>query len=105
MCKKEVYYYSLKRENADKRNHRNRFFYCVGGANEIAAVLKKNGKGLYNRILIVGILMYLNDVDMADSLRQIEKVCETKSVICIREHRLSLAEIQRIEYIYFLTYV
>lgn len=61
------------------------FFYCVGGANEIAAVLKKNGKGLYNRILIVGILMYLNDVDMADSLRQIEKVCETKSVICIRE--------------------
>ena len=70
---------------ANKRNHRNRFFYCVGGANEIAAVLKKNGKGLYNRILIVGILMYLNDVDMADSLRQIEKVCETKSVICIRE--------------------
>ena len=61
------------------------FVYCVGGANEIAAVLKKNGKGLYNRILIVGILMYLNDVDMADSLRQIEKVCETKSVICIRE--------------------
>ena len=53
---------------ANKRNHRNRFFYCVGGANEIAAVLKKNGKGLYNRILIVGILMYLNDVDMADSL-------------------------------------
>ena len=23
MCKKEVYYYFLKRENADKRNHRN----------------------------------------------------------------------------------
>lgn len=40
---------------------------------------------MYNRILIVGILIYLNDVDMADSLRQIEKVCETKSVICIRE--------------------
>ena len=59
--------------------------YCVGGASEIAEILKKNGKGLYNRILIVGILMYLNDVDMENSLRQIEKVCEKKSIICIRE--------------------
>lgn len=35
--------------------------------------------------MIVGILMYLNDVDMENSLRQIEKVCEKKSIICIRE--------------------
>lgn len=72
-------------EIAKKRNHRSRFSYCVGGASEIAEILKKNGKGLYNRILIVGILMYLNDVDMENSLRQIEKVCEKKSIICIRE--------------------
>lgn len=70
---------------ANKRNHKSKFSYYVGSANEIAQVLEKNGKDLYNRILIVGILMYLNDVDMISTLEQIQRKCEEKTIICIRE--------------------
>ena len=70
---------------ANKRNDKSKFSYCVGGANEIETVLKKNGKGLYNRILIMGLLIYLNDTDMVSTLEQIQKVCEENTIICIRE--------------------
>lgn len=70
---------------ANKRNDKSKFSYCVGSASEIEAVLKKNGKGLYNRILIMGLLIYLNDRDMISTLEQIQKVCEENTIICIRE--------------------
>ena len=70
---------------ANKRNDKSKFSYCVGSANEIETVLKKNGKGLYNRILIMGLLIYLNDTDMVSTLEQIQKVCEENTIICIRE--------------------
>lgn len=70
---------------ANKRNHKSKFSYYVCSSNEIVQVLEKNGKDLYNRILIVGILMYLNDVDMISTLEQIQRKCEEKTIICIRE--------------------
>lgn len=72
-------------EIANERNKKERFSFLVGATNEIEEVLKRNGKGYYNRILMIGILMYLNDADMLHSLEQIEKVCEEHTIICIRE--------------------
>lgn len=59
--------------------------FLVGSVNEIENVLKDHKKGKYNRILIMGILMYLNEDDVNAALSQIEKVCEEHAVICIRE--------------------
>ena len=47
--------------------------------------LQKPGGGVYNRILMVGILMYLNDTELADTLAQIERISQEHTVICIRE--------------------
>lgn len=46
---------------------------------------QKPGGGVYNRILMVGILMYLNDTELADTLAQIERISQEHTVICIRE--------------------
>ncbi len=72
-------------EIAKRRNQLTNRDFLVGSANEIEAVLKKNAKGVYNRILLIGILMYLNDDDIIDVLTQVEKCCEEASIICIRE--------------------
>lgn len=72
-------------EIANRRNKKERFSFLVGATNEIEEVLNRNGRGRYNRILMIGILMYLNDDDMLHSLEQIERVCEEHTIICIRE--------------------
>lgn len=74
----------------------NRNFY-IGRTNELEKVLLNNGKSKYNRILMVGILMYLNDTDVINTLMQVERCCEEKTLICIREpiglgERLTLKE-------------
>lgn len=72
-------------EIANRRNEKEGFSFYEGATYEIEEVLRKNGKGKYNTILMIGILMYLNDKDMTDSLEQIERICEEHAVICIRE--------------------
>ena len=59
--------------------------FLVGKASEIGQVLDNNGKGKYNCVLLVGILVYLNESDVQTALSQIESVCEEHAVICIRE--------------------
>ncbi|MDE7272041.1 MAG: class I SAM-dependent methyltransferase [Lachnospiraceae bacterium] len=72
-------------ELAKRRHHKeNRSFY-VGAANEVWDVLKKHHKGGYNRILLIGILMYINDEDLITVMNQISKISEEHAVICIRE--------------------
>ncbi len=71
--------------------------FLVGRANEVEKILDRNKKGKYNRILLIGILIYLNDDDMIDTLEQIERCCENHAIICIREpigleERLTLKE-------------
>lgn len=74
----------------------NRFFY-VSMSSEVEKCLKDNSKGKYNRILLIGSLMYLNDDDMESTFKQIESVAEEKAIVCIREpigltDRLTLKE-------------
>lgn len=70
---------------ANQRNTREKFFFYEGSISEIDEVLRKNKKGKYNTVLMVGILMYLNDQDLLRSLQAIEKICEDHAVLCIRE--------------------
>ena len=73
-------------ELARKRNagKSSRHFF-VGKNTEIATVLQQNKKGMYNRVLLIGALMYLNDADVDTTLQQIVSVCEENALICIRE--------------------
>ncbi|MCM1234993.1 MAG: class I SAM-dependent methyltransferase [Ruminococcus flavefaciens] len=70
---------------ADKRNTKSQFSFLVGEANEIEETLEKNKRGLYNRILMIGILLYLNDDDMKSVFEQVERICQEHAVLCIRE--------------------
>lgn len=82
---------------ANKRNTKpNRFFYNAHST-DVANCLKAHGKGSYNRVIIVGGLMYLNDEDVQKTLEQIELVTEQNAILCIREpiginERLTLKE-------------
>ena len=84
-------------ELARKRTHeKNRVFY-VGSAIEFGTILTEHHKGQYDRIILMGILMYINDWDLAAVMEQILKTAEEHTVICIREpvgidERLTLKE-------------
>ncbi len=39
----------------------------------------------FNRVLIIGALMYLNDADLSKLFDQLNLICEKHSIICIRE--------------------
>ena len=85
-------------ELAKKRNQfgSNRDF-IVGHSADLRKILKENGKGKYNRILLIGSLMYLNDSDVESVMRQVEEICEERALICIREpvgiiNRLTLSD-------------
>ncbi|MGN0620282.1 MAG: radical SAM protein [Porcipelethomonas sp.] len=71
---------------ARKRNENlcNRFFY-TGSATELKSIIEKNGRGLYSHVLMIGILMYLNEDDVEEALRQVGELCQENAVICIRE--------------------
>lgn len=70
---------------ANQRNSRENFRFYEGSANNIEKVLSFHGRNRYNRILIIGLLIYLNDDDIIDALEQVEGRCEQHTVICIRE--------------------
>lgn len=62
----------------------NRCFF-VGAATDTEKLLMNNHKGKYDRILLIGILMYLNDEDIKETLSQLERCCKEHAIICIRE--------------------
>jgi 2-polyprenyl-3-methyl-5-hydroxy-6-metoxy-1,4-benzoquinol methylase len=71
---------------ASDRNSREQFCFYTGSMNEIETIIKeKQSNKKYNRILIMGIMLYLNDSDLLQSLQQIEHICEEHTIICIRE--------------------
>lgn len=72
-------------EIANKRNKKENFSFYEGAISETDKVLWKNGKGKYNTVLMVGILMYLNDQDLLQTLQSVERACEEHALICIRE--------------------
>lgn len=70
---------------AKARSHEeNRSFY-VGSVNHLKEVLTANRKGKFNRILLIGILLYINERDLVSVMNQLAEVSEEHAVICIRE--------------------
>lgn len=72
-------------EIAKKRNNRTNFSFLQGSATEIEKALAHHGKGKYNTVLMIGILMYINDNDMMSALNQVIRCCEKHATVCIRE--------------------
>lgn len=70
-------------EIAQKRNTSANVIFLTGSMTEIDTVLDEKQK--FNRVLVVGALMYLNDDDVLTTMEQVEKHCEPNTVICIRE--------------------
>ena len=70
---------------AKQRNSKEQFVFLEGASYEIEEVLRREKKEKYNTVLMIGILMYLNDKDLLSTLEQVEKICENKTTICIRE--------------------
>ena len=83
-----------KERNSDLKN---RFFF-VGDIKNVTEVIDNNhNNSKYNRVLLIGALMYLNDSDLVSALESVEKLCEANTIICIREpvgigERLTLKE-------------
>lgn len=72
-------------ELAKKRNkHSNRKFY-VSSSVEVEQKMEEQDEKNFNRVLLIGALMYLNDSDVKETLKQIEKLCDDRAIICIRE--------------------
>lgn len=70
---------------ANRRKTKSEATFLSGSMTDLDNVLTQNGKGAFNRVLMIGILMYLNDEDIIDVLKQTENRCEQSAVICIRE--------------------
>lgn len=70
---------------AKQRNKKENFSFYVGAAHEVESLLYKNSEGNFNTILLIGILMYLNDKELGNTLEQIERICDEHAVICVRE--------------------
>ena len=66
---------------AKSRNRKKNFFFYNSSIEKIGDILSEK----YNTVLLIGILMYLNDKDLASVLENIEKICEGHSILCIRE--------------------
>lgn len=72
-------------EIAKNRNKRENFFFYEGAVTELREVLKRNKKQKFNRVLMAGILIYLNDIDLKSALEQVESACSENARICFRE--------------------
>lgn len=84
-------------ELAKKRPHEVNRSFCVGALSNLQNVLAANQKSKFNRFLLVGILMYINDRDLMSVMNQMIKASEEHAIICIREpvgidERLTLKE-------------
>lgn len=65
------------------RNHATNVQFRVGSAAELDSVLSPTER--FNRILIVGLFMYLNDEGVLKCAKSLERHCESGTVVCIRE--------------------
>lgn len=70
---------------ARQRNIRDNCSFLEGSANEIEDIVTQTKKEKFNRILLMGILMYLNDTELENIFAQITRICQEDTVICIRE--------------------
>ena len=74
----------LKARELNKEKN-NRFFF-TGKSNEITASLLNNEwEDKFNRILLIGALVYLNDEDLENTFKQINEVITDSAIIIVRE--------------------
>lgn len=71
---------------ANERNEVSDFSFYAGSALELQKVLGENKvECLFNVVLIVGIQVYFNDIDIPVLLQQVCGLCDEHAVICMRE--------------------
>lgn len=70
---------------AKKRNQKENFYYFVSPAQQIKALYEQNALKKWNRLLIIGILIYLNDKDVEKLFNDLLETSGPDSLIIIRE--------------------
>lgn len=70
---------------AQERNKRSNYDFFIGSAIELKELFTKNRWHKFNRIIIVGLLMYLNDPEVATVMQQISEICSKNTILYIRE--------------------
>lgn len=84
-------------EIAKSRNRKGNFSFYQGTASEISNILSVHHIEGINKILMIGILMYLNDKEVTDLFKQVSRIASKNVTVCIREpvaikDRLTLKE-------------
>lgn len=72
-------------EIAKSRNTKENFSFYQGAASEINDILAAHHIVGINKILMIGILIYLNDEGAADLFKQVSDIAGENVTICIRE--------------------
>ncbi len=69
---------------AKQRNSHENYFFYECEVTRTKEIISRIGKK-YNRILMIGILMYINENELEELLEDIVQCCEESAIICIRE--------------------
>lgn len=83
---------------AKNRNTRSNFYFYEGSAINLEDVVRKNENDvLFNIILMIGLQIYLNDIDLSNLFEQVCHLSSEHTIICLREpiaikERLTLKE-------------
>ncbi len=72
-------------ETAKSRNTKENFSFYQGAASDISDILASYHIQGINKILMMGILIYLNDNEVADLFKQVGSIAGKNVTICIRE--------------------
>lgn len=70
-------------EIAKKRNKKENYSYHECDLKNCEGIQKEYDN--YNRVLMIGVLMYINDDDVQDLFGRVEKGCDKSALICLRE--------------------
>ncbi len=84
-------------EIAKSRNQKDNFAFYQGAASEIGDILALHHIVGINKVLMMGILIYLNDEEAAELFKQVSKIAGSHMTVCLREpvaieDRLTLKE-------------
>lgn len=84
-------------EIAEGRNKRKNYSFYQGAVSEVSDILSAHHISGINKILMMGILMYLNDKEVAGLFKQVCSISGRNVTVCIREpvaleERLTLKE-------------
>lgn len=70
---------------ANERSNNPNATFLSGNLIDLDKILLKSDITHFDRILMIGILVYLNDSDLISVLHHVENHCDASTIICIRE--------------------